>query len=39
MNEEKLAIDTLQALGAKDVTTNRQKKTVQLCLNYQQVIL
>ena len=26
MNEEKLAIDTLQALGAKDVTTNRQKK-------------
>ena len=26
MNEEKLAIDTLQALGCKDVTTNRQKK-------------
>ena len=25
MNEEKLAIDTLNALGAKDVTTNRQK--------------
>ena len=25
MTEEKLAIDTLQALGAKDVTTNRQK--------------
>ena len=25
MNEEKLAIDTLQALGAKNVTTNRQK--------------
>ena len=26
MNEEKLAIDTLTALGVKDVTTNRQKK-------------
>jgi len=26
MNEEKLAIDTLNALGCKDVTTNRQKK-------------
>ena len=25
MNEEKLAIDTLTALGVKDVTTNRQK--------------
>ena len=25
MNEEKLAIDTLKALGVKDVTTNRQK--------------
>ena len=25
MNEEKLAIDTLTALGAKNVTTNRQK--------------
>ena len=25
MNEEKLAIDTLNALGCKDVTTNRQK--------------
>ena len=25
MNEEKLAIDTLNALGVKDVTTNRQK--------------
>ena len=26
MNEEKLAIETLNALGVKDVTTNRQKK-------------
>ncbi len=26
MTEEKLAIDTLTALGVKDVTTNRQKK-------------
>ena len=26
MNEEKLAIDTLNALGVKNVTTNRQKK-------------
>ena len=26
MNEEKLAIDTLTALGVKNVTTNRQKK-------------
>ena len=25
MNEEKLAIDTLNALGVKNVTTNRQK--------------
>jgi hypothetical protein len=25
MNEEQLAIDTLKALGAKNVTTNRQK--------------
>ena len=25
MTEEKLAIDTLKALGVKDVTTNRQK--------------
>ena len=25
MNEEKLAIDTLKALGVKNVTTNRQK--------------
>lgn len=25
MNEEKLAINTLNALGVKDVTTNRQK--------------
>ena len=25
MNEEKLAIETLTALGCKDVTTNRQK--------------
>jgi len=25
MNEEKLAIETLNALGVKDVTTNRQK--------------
>ena len=39
MKEEKLAIDTLKALGVKDVTTNRQKKTVQLCLNYLQVIM
>jgi hypothetical protein len=31
MNEEKLAIDTLQALGAKDVTTNRQKKNGTTC--------
>jgi len=26
MNEEKLAIETLNALGVKNVTTNRQKK-------------
>ena len=40
MNEEKLAIDTLQALGAKDVTTNRQKKQrYNYALNYLQVIL
>jgi surface antigen len=26
MKEEKLAIETLKALGVKDVTTNRQKK-------------
>ena len=26
MRAQKLAIETLEALGAKDVTTNRQKK-------------
>ena len=31
MNKEKLAIDTLRALGAKDVTTNRQKKNGTTC--------
>ncbi len=31
MNEEKLAIDTLTALGCKDVTTNRQKKNGTTC--------
>ena len=31
MNEEKLAIDTLKALGVKDVTTSRQKKNGTTC--------
>ena len=26
MRAQKLALDTLEALGVKDVTTNRQKK-------------
>jgi hypothetical protein len=31
MNEEKLAIDTLNALGVKNVTTNRQKNNGTTC--------
>ena len=31
MKKEKLAIDTLTALGVKDVTTNRQKKNGTTC--------
>ena len=31
MTEEKLAIETLTALGCKDVTTNRQKKNGTTC--------
>ena len=31
MKEQKLAIDTLTALGVKDVTTNRQKKNGTTC--------
>ena len=31
MNEEKLAIETLKALGVKNVTTNRQKKNGTTC--------
>ena len=31
MNEEKLALDTLKALGAKDTTSNAQKKNGTTC--------
>jgi len=31
MNEEKLAIDTLKALGVKDVTTSRQENNGTTC--------
>ena len=31
MNDEKLAIDTLKALGAKDTTSNAQKKNGTTC--------
>ena len=30
MNDEKLAIDTLKALGAKDTTSNAQKKNAEI---------
>ena len=37
MNEEKLALETLKALGAKDTTSPSQTKEVQLVLHYRQV--